>query len=360
MPKNVYKPKGSKNYHLRVKIDGKEYRESVRTTSQRVAQKRAQKRIEELKSKAERGETDWLFHVGFASFYDGMDSIRNSHGWTDNTCKRYRTSLRKIGSTLEIIFQERNEHIEQAAAWEIGVAEVAEFVSLRKDDDVSIATINRDLTAFNHLMSHIKNKGWIEINPVQLFEKTGMREKLPLITLPTDVAIELLSQRAPGTLTYFPVFLAETGGRITEMAMIKWGDLLGMDRPVQGNVTLTLNNTKGGKVRTITLRQQAIDILLKVPRSNSSPYVFWNKTEDGYYRSAANLFWDYAQEVDFGARMHDLRHKFAIERLKEGWSVYRVQRYIGHESVKTTERYYFRYLTQEQQVIANADGNVGL
>lgn len=79
-----------------------------------------------------------------------------------------------------------------------------------------------------------------------------------------------------------------------------------------------------------------------------------------YYRAAANLFWDYAQEVDFCARMHDLRHKFAIERLKEGWSVYRVQRYIGHGSVKTTERYYFRYLSQEQQVIANADGNVGL
>jgi hypothetical protein len=40
--------------------------------------------------------------------------------------------------------------------------------------------------------------------------------------------------------------------------------------------------------------------------------------------------------------------------------VYRVQRYIGHGSVKTTERYYFRYLTQEQQATANADGNFGL
>lgn len=74
----------------------------------------------------------------------------------------------------------------------------------------------------------------------------------------------------------------------------------------------------------------------------------------------ANLLWDYAQEVDSGARMHDLRHKFAVERLKEGWSVYRVQRYIEHGSVKTTERYYFRYLSQEQQEVANADGDVDL
>lgn len=142
--------------------------------------------------------------------------------------------------------------------------------------------------------------------------------------------------------------------------MIKWSDVNGLDRPVEGNVTLTLRHTKGRKVRTITLRQQAIDILLKIPRSNQSPYVYWNKTEDGHYRGPANLFWDYAQETGFGARLHDIRHKFAIERLREGWSVYRVQRYIGHGSVKTTERYYFRYLSQEQQEIANADGNVGL
>ncbi len=33
---------------------------------------------------------------------------------------------------------------------------------------------------------------------------------------------------------------------------------------------------------------------------------------------------------------------------------------LPHGSVTTTERYYFRYLTQEQQVIANAYGNIGL
>lgn len=39
----------------------------------------------------------------------------------------------------------------------------------------------------------------------------------------------------------------ETGGRIMEMAMIKWSDrsLSSVDRPVERNVTLTLLNTKG-------------------------------------------------------------------------------------------------------------------
>lgn len=360
MARNVYTPRNSRNYHLRVTIDGKEYRESLQTTSKRVAEKKARERIKELKGKAERGETDWLFHAGFTSFYDSLDEHDEDHGWTEKTRTRYQTSLRQIGLVLTEIFEERGEDIEAVGAWEVDLKLVTEFVAMRKDEGVSIATINRDLTAFNHLMSHIKNKGWTEVNPVLQFEKQGMRENLPDIVLPTDEAIQKLGQRAPGTLAFFPGFLDETGGRVTEMSMIKWTDVSGLDRPVEGQVTLTLRHTKGRKIRTNTLRQEAIDILMQIPRSNRSPYVFWNRTEDGYYRAAANLFWDYAQETRFGARLHDIRHKFAIERLKEGWSVYRVQRYIGHGSVKTTERYYFRYLSQEQQEIANADGNAGL
>ena len=360
MANNIYKPKNSKNYYLRVSIDGKEYRESLRTSSKRVAEKKARKRIQELTGKAERGETDWLFHAGFTSFYDSLDHEDDDHGWSGTTRARYQTSLRQIGVTLSDIFEERGEDIEAAGAWEIDLKSVSEFVAMRKDEGVSIATINRDLTAVNHLMRHIKNKGWIEMNPVLQFEKQGMKESLPDIVLPSDQAILELGRRAPGTLSFFPAFLDATGGRVTEISMIKWSDVKGLDRPVEGHVTLTLRHTKGRKVRTITLRQQAIDILVKIPRSNRSPYVFWNKTEEGYSRGPANLFWDYAQETGFGARLHDIRHKFAIERLREGWSVYRVQRYIGHGSVNTTERYYFRYLSQEQQEIANADGNAGL
>jgi site-specific recombinase XerD len=360
MAKNVYKPKNSKNYYLRVSVNGKEYRESLQTTSKRAAEVRAKKRIDELRKSAATDEPEWLFHVGFTSFYDALGSSDADHGWSATTLQRYRTSLLQIGRTLADVFEERGIDIEDVVAWEVGVSEVAEFVALRKDEGVSIATINRDLTAFAHLMSHLKNKGWVETNPVRLFEKQGMRESLPDITLPTDAAIVELADRAPGTLRHFPGFLNETGGRVTEMAMATWADVKGLDRPVEGNVTLTLRKTKGGKVRTITLRQQAIDILLQIPRSNRSPYIFSNKTDDGYYRSAANLFWDYAQETGFGARLHDIRHKFAIERLREGWSVYRVQKYIGHRSVVTTERYYFRYLTQEQEDVARADGNVGL
>ena len=79
--------------------------------------------------------------------------------------------------------------------------------------------------------------------------------------------------------------------------------------------------------------------------------------EDGWYRDLSTRFWEYGQDVRFGARLHDLRHGFAIRMLKAGWSIYRVSAHLGHRSVTTTERYYFRYLTEAQQARARASGD---
>ena len=148
--------------------------------------------------------------------------------------------------------------------------------------------------------------------------------------------------------------------RVTEAAMLLRSDVRGLEDYPRSKVTVTLRATKGNKVRVITLRAAAVRILSQIEPSALSPYVFWNNTEHGHYRDAASLFWQYREETKFGARLHDLRHKFAIERLREGWSIYRVQRYLGHVSVTTTERYYLRYLTSEEQERVRADGDNGL
>lgn len=356
-PKNTYKPKNSRNYWLRVKINGVTHRETLHTTSKRVAARKAKSRITELRQQDEAGELDWTFAAGFTEFYDMLDL--DSSSWGADTRKRYQCSLRQILRVIADICEDDGRKAMDLMAAEVTVATVSEFVIRRKKEKVSISTVNRDLTAFVLLMNAIKNSGWIEANPVRLYEKQGMKEVLPDIVLPTEQGIQKLSARAPGTLQYFPNFLNATGGRVTEMAMLQWSDISGMGNPVEGNVQAVLRNTKGGKVRTIGLRQEAIDILMKIPRSNASPYVFWNTTEHGYYKDSSNLFWEYGQETGFGARLHDLRHKFAIERLKEGWSIYKVQKYIGHGSLLTTERYYLRYLTQEEIARVKADGDNG-
>ena len=109
----------------------------------------------------------------------------------------------------------------------------------------------------------------------------------------------------------------------------------------------------------ITLDPETVAMLRAMPRSNRWPYVFFNDGDEGWYRDLSTRFWQYGQDVQFAARLHDLRHGFAIRKLKANWSIYRVSAHLGHKSVTTTERYYFRYLTEEQRARARSSGDNG-
>ena len=49
-------------------------------------------------------------------------------------------------------------------------------------------------------------------------------------------------------------------------------------------------------------------------------------------------------------QFHDLRHLHAVNWLKDGRSIYDLQRRLGHTSIKTTEEY-CKYLTAEEDMI---------
>ena len=47
------------------------------------------------------------------------------------------------------------------------------------------------------------------------------------------------------------------------------------------------------------------------------------------------------------ARFHDLRRTFGYNLIKQGISIYKVSKLLGHKSVTTTERHYAPLLTTE-------------
>ena len=46
-------------------------------------------------------------------------------------------------------------------------------------------------------------------------------------------------------------------------------------------------------------------------------------------------------------RFHDLRRTFGLNLIKQGMSIYKVSKLLGHKSVRTTERHYAPLLTSE-------------
>ena len=47
------------------------------------------------------------------------------------------------------------------------------------------------------------------------------------------------------------------------------------------------------------------------------------------------------------ARYHDLRRTFGLNLIKQGMSIYKVSKLLGHKSVSTTEKHYAPLLTVE-------------
>ena len=47
------------------------------------------------------------------------------------------------------------------------------------------------------------------------------------------------------------------------------------------------------------------------------------------------------------ARFHDLRRTFGLNLIKQGMSIYKVSKLLGHRSIKTTEQHYAPLMTVE-------------
>lgn len=79
-------------------------------------------------------------------------------------------------------------------------------------------------------------------------------------------------------------------------------------------------------------------LLRGLVRPSTGEMVFWHD-EGQPYRGFAARFRVLTAKAGVASRCHDLRHKFAIDWLRNGGDIYELSRVLGHSSVKTTEIY---------------------
>lgn len=352
MPKNLYLRNGI--LWARFKVAGVEYRESLRTRSVSVAEKRLKARREEIENQVHYGIAGPMSWEGAVIAWDEAmtQEVRNKTK-SEKTVARYKTSLRECRTWLD----GREVH-------EIDAERIRDLVKGRKELRVTNATIRRDLTAIASVLDLAIEEGWLESdsNPARAHSRKRLQERRDPIVLPTDSDIKLTIGRQSTRFGDMMLFARETGMREEEIASLEHGmlDLVGRHATIVG---------KRNRMRTITLTRRAVEIVQRQPRHLRCPFVFWHLEEgkDGKptarrYRNVASNFGDYTERAAARAKkagveyrrfnFHALRHLFAVEYLRSGrGGIYDLQRELGHSSVKTTE-IYLAFLTPEQAAAA--------
>ena len=156
-----------------------------------------------------------------------------------------------------------------------------------------------------------------------------IRELRDPIRPPSDEDVAMLSAICPPVFADCVRFLAATGMRQAEAVGLEWSQVDLKLREV------TLYRTKTNRPGVVPLSAEAVTILERQPRHISRHSVF--HADGRRFENFASRFTGYARKAEVRFRCHDLRHEFAIDKLRAVVDIYRLSRILGHQSVKTTE-----------------------
>lgn len=208
-------------------------------------------------------------------------------------------------------------------------------------------------------------RGFLLHDPAASLELPRQEERLPRVILTRKEALRLLRAaaraRSPQELrdrAILETFYA-TGIRVGELAKLTPYDVDTQER------TLRVILGKGRKDRYVPLTQaaaQAIDVYLAKGRAallgkTSSPHLFVADLGGYFHRARVNLMLrEYARRARIKKRVtcHTLRHSIATHLLQGGADIRQIQVFLGHASLKATERYTRVELSDLKEVMRRA------
>lgn len=335
--RNLYQREGI--WWLRAKVRGIRCRESLRTGDLKIARRRRDERLEELKSARFFGERPRTWFEAVAEWaHQAEDQL------SATTRKRYAVSLDQIRPWLEPF------NIDQ-----IDGAVIADMIAGRRKAGTTAATMRRDLTAVSRVLEFAEAMGWRDGNPT-LSKRRILKERRDPIALPDPADVETIIAAASAQFGALIRAAWLTGCRQNELVTARWK---GFDA---AKSTLEVIG-KGNKRRTIKLSGEALELIRGRPRALSTDLIFWKEGEEGFLQAASDFTHVRREALKKAAqerrplarfRFHDLRHLFAVQTLRSGsLSIYELSKHLGHTSVKTTE-IYLDFLTAEEAEAAKA------
>jgi len=215
---------------------------------------------------------------------------------------------------------------------------VEEYKTNRLQEDVTPATVNRELSLLRHFFNKAIEWGYLTKNPMQevklLKEPPGRTRYLR--TEEIESLIGVIDSFPNDTKSYLkPIVLIalNTGLRKREILQLKWKSIYFEKRK------MTVSITKTNETRIVPMNETVYRELKKMPRDQESEFIFCNRKGEpfGNVRKSFDRALKLAKIDDF--RFHDLRHTFASHLVMSGCDIRTVQQLMGHKDIKMTMRY---------------------
>jgi len=323
----------------RVQREGHDLRQSLKTSSKAVAQQRLRAWLEELDRVAWGGKPRRTFDEMAVKFIDEhLPTLK------PRAAARYVVSIERLTDSFEGKLLD-----------EIGSAALAEFAAKRRRDGVarrgkgkipvihaiSPASIRRDLACLSSMFGCAIDWEWTEVNPVGPYlrrqrKRGSLRESPPRTRyLSHDEEARLLAKASPYVAVAI-AFAIDTGLRVEEQFALERAQLS------SGRVTVTAATSKNSRARTVPLLPRSARLSAQIPPHLRCPFVFVNPQTQQRYRNLDKGFRAAARRAGIrDLRWHDLRRTCGCRLLQDkGFSLEQVKDWLGHSSVKVTERTY--------------------
>lgn len=232
----------------------------------------------------------------------------------------------------------------------------------------SMSTIKRQYIVLGLTFEYALNKGWVKTDETEKIklpnEANISKEKRDPVFLTTDERKEL--EKAcwsyKGTMAMAAVFILHTGLRIGELIALWWEDV-DMKRKfihVRRNVTSNGKNLTTPKrkasIRKIPLDDTAFEIIEKLSEDKNGDFVFHASSGNmldrhNTYRTLDKVL--ARTTITKQPCLHDLRHTFASELIRNGADMKTVSVVLGHKDIATTMNIYVHKDENDLNVIRN-------
>ena len=201
----------------------------------------------------------------------------------------------------------------------------------QRREEVSPATVNRELSGLRNMYNRAIDWGMAEKNAVKGVK--FFREDEGRVRFLEKEEIKRLYDACPAYLKPVVALAVSTGMRRGEILGLKWPDVDFRRR------IITILGTRGQKRREVPIGLGISRLLLKQKKHPDSPYIFCRQDgrRIGSFRKAFGRALGKAGIKDF--TFHDLRHTFASHLVMRGVDLRTVQEIMGHSSFRTTLRY---------------------